>query len=273
MTEQTIPAAQATAASQSAGWRYRYASPITRAFLLDDDVYAEYAFGPAPMSRGFKSLLAILGVVVLSQVFGWIFGLLTMPRLGGIQAAIYNFIVGLPWYANQAAASSGFVQQFQRTYGLVWEGLRTLLGQPTATSLISSVLALIVTTLVFWLVYAAFAQMLARWFGGAASYRQLAGALALSYAPLLILVVELWPGAIVPVTLMFPLLLVFKYLAIRRAHGLSSGYTLAATLGPYVIALVILAGLSLFGAALGLNSIPVLGDILRLGGEAPVIRF
>ena len=115
------------------------------------------------------------------------------------------------------------------------------------------------TTLIFWLVYAAFAQVLARWFGGEAGYKQLAGALALSYAPLLILVVELWPGATVPVTLMFPLLLVFKYLAIRRTHGLSPGYTLAATLGPYVIGLVILAAFSLFGAAIGLNSIPVSG--------------
>ncbi len=253
MTEQTTAAASTAAAMQSVGWRDRYASPITRAFLLDDDVYAEYAFGPAPMSRGFKSLLAILGVVVLSQVVGWIFGLLTMPRLGGIQTALYNFIIGLPWYANQAAAQAGFAQQFQQTYGLAWEGLRTLIGQPTAISLIFSVLSLLATTLTFWLMYAAFAHVLARWFGGQATYKQLAGALALSYAPLLILVVELWPGVTVPVTLMFPLLLVFKYLAIRRTHSLSPGYTLAATLGPYVIGLVILAAFSLFGAAIGLK--------------------
>jgi hypothetical protein len=68
-------------------------------------------------------------------------------------------------------------------------------------------------------------------------------------------------------------LLVFKYLAIRRAHGLSSGYTVAITLGPYVIGLVGLAFLSLFGLALGLNSIPIVGDLLRMGGRLPGIGF
>jgi hypothetical protein len=225
------------------------------------------------MSRGFKSLLAILGVVVLGKVLGWIFGLLTMPRLGGIQTAIYNFLTGLGWYSDRVAESPGFAQQFQQTYGLVWEGLRTLIGQPTATSLISSTLSLILMTFGAWLGYAALAQLLARWFGGRATYKQLAGALALSYAPLLILLVELWPGAAVPLTLMFPLLLVCKYLAIRRTHGLSTGYTLATTLGPYVIGLVGLAFLSLFGLALGLDSIPVVGDVLQMGGRLPGVGF
>jgi len=273
MTTGAPIAAEEPAIVLEGGWRNDYVSPIKRALLLDDDVYAEIAFGPGPLGRGFKHLLAILGVVVLGKVVGWLFSLLVMPRLGGVQTAIESFLSGMPWYANRVAQAPEYAQQFHQAYVLVWEGLRTLLGQPTPTSLISSILALIVTTLGAWLVYSALAQLLARWFGGEATFGQLAGTLALSYAPLLLLLVEIWPGAVVPVTLMFPLLLIFKYLAIRRTHGLSPAYTLATTLGPYVIGVVGLAFLSLFGLALGLNRIPIVSDLLQMGGRLPGLGF
>lgn len=248
------------------GTRDLYRRPVRRALVLDHDVYSELAFGPAPFKRGFQLLLAIIGIVVLAKIIGWLVALLVMPRLGAVQAVIQDFIVGLPWYADQVAQSSDFAARFQQTYGLLWEGIRTLAGQPTVTSLIGSVLSFIITTLVAWLAYSALAQLLARWFGGQATYKKLAGALALSYAPLLLLVLEVWPGIKVPATLMFLLLFVFKYLAIRRVHGLPAGYTLAVTTGPYLVAILGLLFLSLFGLSIGLQSIPGVGQLLGAGG-------
>lgn len=256
-----------------AGRSANYLRPVRRALVMDDDVYSAVAFGPSPLTRGFLVLLAILGVVVVAKILGWLFALLVMPRLGWLQANLQEFIVGLRWYANQAAQSPGFEQQFQQTYNLIWEGLRTLFGQPTVTSLIGSTLSFIIMTLGAWLSYSLLAQLLARWFGGEATFGQLAGALAISYAPLVILVIEIWPGATVPITLMFLLLFIFKYLAIRRTHGLAPITTLAITVGPYVIALVALLFISLFALALGLDRIPVIGDLLRVGGRLPAITF
>jgi hypothetical protein len=250
----------------SARTRDLYQKPVRRALVLDHDVYSELAFGPSPMKRGFQLLLAIIGIVVLSKIIGWLFAWLVMPRIGALQAPIQDFIVGLPWYADQVAQSPDFPARFQQTYALIWEGIRTLAGQPTVTSLIGSELSFIATTLGAWLGYSALAQLLARWFGGEATFRKLAGALALTYAPLLLLVLEVWPGIKVPATLMFLLLFICKYLAIRRVHGLPAGYTLAVTAGPYLLTILGLLFLSLFGLSIGLQNIPGIGQLLGAGG-------
>jgi hypothetical protein len=51
-------------------------------------------------------------------------------------------------------------------------------------------------------------------------------------------------------------MLVSKYLAIKSAHRLASGYTAASILLPYLVAAVLLMGLALFGGAFGLEQIP-----------------
>jgi hypothetical protein len=255
MSQQLAPAAPLPA-EPTLHVQRSLAGQIKRALLLDDDAYYEVAHGPSPATQGFKFILTFIVFVTLFKLIGAIFGALTAPRLGSLQAHIQEFLVGLPWYQNQVAQAPGFEQQFQQTYNLAWDGIRTLLGQPTVPGVLSGIVSFAITTLFFWVVYTALAHVLARWLGGEATYRQALGAVALSYAPLMLLAVEMWPGAQVPATLMFLLLLVCKYLAVRRAYALTPGYTLVATVGPYLIALVGVLFLALFGLALGLSSIP-----------------
>ena len=82
--------------------------------------------------------------------------------------------------------------------------------------------------------------------------------LALAYAPLLLLVIELIPSARVPTVLLFGTLLIAKYQALKQAHDLAPGYTLAAVVAPFVIVAFVLTGLILFGTAIGIEQAPAL---------------
>jgi hypothetical protein len=90
--------------------------------------------------------------------------------------------------------------------------------------------------------------------------------MALTYAPLLLLVVEAIPGAVVPLTLLFLLMLAGKYLAIKSAHHLTPGYALASVLLPYLVAALLLLALVLFGGAFGLEQIPYADTAVQLLG-------
>ncbi len=234
-----------------------------RALLLDQRAYTTVVTQASPLKTGFLTLLLILGVVVVARLIGWALGYLTSPRLDSLQTLLQNFITGLPWYQAQAQQSPQFVPQFTQSYWLSWEGVRLALGIPTPLNQGITIGALVLDTLGVWLVFATLAHWLARWFGGAGSWKQTLGAAALAYAPLLLLVVEAVPGAYVPLALLFLAMLVGKYQAIKSAHGLAPGYTLASILLPYLIGVVVLLALMLFGGAYGLDQIPYVDTGLR----------
>lgn len=234
-----------------------------RALLLDQRAYATVVKQPSPLKTGFLTLLLILGVVVVARLIGWGLGYLTSPRLDSMQTLLQNFITGLPWYQAQAQQSPQFVPQFTQSYWLSWEGVRLALGIPTPLNQGIAIGALVLDTLGAWLVFGTLAHWLARWFGGAGSWKQTLGAAALAYAPLLLLVVEAVPGAYVPLTLLFLAMLVGKYQAVKSAHGLAPGYTLAGILLPYLIGLVVLLALALFGGAFGVDQIPYIDTGIR----------
>ena len=200
---------------------------------------------------------------MVARLVGWGLGYLTSPRLDSLQTLLQNFITGLPWYQAQAQQSPQFVPQFTQSYWLSWEGVRLALGIPTPLNQGIGIGALVLDTLLMWFVYGTLAHWLARWFGGAGSWKQTLGAAALAYAPLLLLVVEAVPGAYVPLTLLFLAMLVGKYQAVKSTHGLAPGYTLASILLPYLIGLIVLLALALFGGAYGLDQIPYADTGLR----------
>jgi hypothetical protein len=73
-------------------------------------------------------------------------------------------------------------------------------------------------------------------------------------------------------SLIFLLILVAKFLAAREVFELGPGGGLAAILLPYLVGLILLIGLLIFAAALGLNQVPYLDDVLRtlrLTGRIP----
>jgi hypothetical protein len=254
--------------------RYRSAGGLVRgALLLDDDVYTVARYDSSPVGLGFKVLLGIVGIVVAARLIGLGLGLLTSPQLGSLQASILNAIAGMSWYQQQVQQTPGFAEQFQSGYNLFWTALQTLLGIPTPGVTIGSLITFAILTFVNWIGYGVLVHLLARWFRGEATFSQFLAPLALSYAPLLLFVVELVPGAFVPITLMFLLLLAFKFMAIRHTYGLHPMAGLAVTVGPYLLVAVATLAVALISLALGLNQIPVLGPFLRQAGRMPFFDF
>ncbi len=236
--------------------RPRPARLAWRALLLDERAYATVAGQARPLGLGFQTLIFILAAVLAARLAGFATGYLTAPRLGSLQTILRDFITGLPWYTTQIRQSPLFATRFDQAYLLVWEELRVLLGIPSPVGTGLNIATILLATLLVWLAYGVLAHSLARWLGGRGRWQATFGALALAYAPLLLLLVEIVPGAGVPLNLLFLLMLVGKYQALKSVHQLSPGYTLAALLLPYLLALLLLLALALFGGAFGLEQIP-----------------
>lgn len=240
------------AANQSP-WRL-----AVQALLLNEQAYAAVRDAVHPFRRGFMAMLVVWGVVLVARLIGMGIGQLTSPQLGRIEQIVRDFIVSLPWYAEQVRAVPTFATQFGQGYVVGWEALRLVLGLPTWSGTIGSIAGMVLATLLAWFVYGVLAHWLARWFGGQARFGQTLGVLSLAYAPLLLLVIELVPGARVPTLLLFLALLVAKYLALKQAHGLAPGYTLAALIGPFVLVFIFLVGALLVGTVYGVEQAPAL---------------
>ena len=243
---------------------------LGQALLLNGAAYTAVRDDRTPFRRGFLALLLVLGLVALARLIGLGLGLLAAPQLGSLQQMIGDFVTGLPWYAQQVQADPQFAGNFQIGYFVGWDALRVLLGIPAPSVTGGLYILFLVATLVNWLVYGVLAHLVARWLGGQARFSQTLGVTALAYAPLLLFTVELVPGAVMPVGLVFAYLLVAKFMAIGQAHSLSGGRALAAVLAPYLLSFVIAAGVALFGSAIGIEQSVNLDQTLRL---APQLAF
>ena len=226
---------------------------LGQALLLNGAAYTAVRDDRTPFRRGLLALLLVLGLVALARLIGLGLGLLAAPQLGSLQQMIGDFVTGLPWYAQQVQADPQFAANFQIGYFVSWDALRVLLGIPAPSVTGGLYILFLVATLVNWLVYGVLAHLVARWLGGQARFSQTLGVTALAYAPLLLFTVELVPGAVMPVGLVFAYLLMAKFMAIGQAHGLSGGRALAAVLAPYLLSFVIAAGVVLFGSAIGIE--------------------
>lgn len=237
---------------------------LTReALLLNEDAYAVVRDSASPLGRGFAALLWILLFALVARGVALFLGMLTTPRLDLLQSRIYDMLTGLGFYQAQAQQAPDFAAQFRQGYVALWELLRLLGGYPSTAGTISVVASLLLYGLLGWLIYGLIAHVVARWLGGRASLGQTLGALALAYAPLLLTVIVIIPGARVAAPLIFLLVLVTRYQAIKTVHDLTPGYSLAALVSPYLIGLVFLIGLILFGLAYGAAQIPYLEPLLR----------
>lgn len=237
---------------------------LGQALFLNGAAYAAIREHRSPFRRGFLALLAVLGIVALARLIGLGLGLLVAPQLGSIQQIVHDFLIGLPWYSQQVQLDPQFQAQFEFGHTAAWDLIRLILGAPAPLQVGALYVGFSLITLLNWLVYGVLAHLFARWLGGQARFGQTMGVLALAYAPLLLFVVELAPGAAMPVSLVFALLLVGKFLAISQGHGLSGGYALAAVAAPYLVVLVIAAGVVIFGVAYGMQEIPYLEQFLRM---------
>lgn len=215
-----------------------------------------------PLRRGLTILGLILIILVAARGVGALLGYLTTPRFDILEAQVLERVVELDWYAEQVALNPQFDAQFELAYESAWQLIRALGGYPSPAGTLTSIVSAILSLLLSWLTYGAVAHLFARWFGGTASLRQFLGPLALSYAPLLLRALEFIPGLAIATTLVFLLMLVTKFIAVRRTYKLGPGYSLVVVIAPYLVAIVVGAILAAIGIGIGLDQVPYLDPIL-----------
>jgi lysylphosphatidylglycerol synthetase-like protein (DUF2156 family) len=188
--------------------------------------------------------------------------MLTTPQIDVLQAQILTALTGTSFYASLAARAPDFAAQFAAGYAALWELIRLLGGYPSYAGLAGALINLLLT-LASWFTYATLAFVVGRWLGAQVTYGRTLGVFALAYTPVMLTAIVAIPGAHVAWPLIFLLTLVAKFLAAREVFELGPGGGLAAILLPYLIGLILLIGLLIFAAALGLNQIPYVDEILR----------
>ena len=144
-------------------------------------------------------------------------------------------------------------RSFSNNTSWVGRACAVVLGLPSALGTGVNVTTLLLSTFGAWLGFGLVVHWLARWFGGQARVGQFLGVFGLAYAPLLLTVIGVVPGATVPVALLFFAMLITKFIAVKQAHRLSTGYALAAILGAYLIWLLIFLAVALFGSGFGIE--------------------
>jgi hypothetical protein len=234
-----------------------------RSTWLDQRAYNAVNLDYRPFRRGFLALAAAVAAAAIARLIGTGLGILTSPRIDVIQEQIYSAVTGTDYYTSLAAQTPEFTTQFNAAYVGIWELIRLAGGYPSYAGMSGALINLL---FVFssWLTYSTLVYLVGRWLGSAdATYSRTLGIFALAYTPIMLTVIEAVPGAYVAWSLVFLLILVAKFLAAREAFALGPGSSLAAILLPYLIGLIILLALFIFGAALGLNQIPYLDELIR----------
>ncbi len=237
---------------------------IAEGLLLNEHSYAAVRDHKSPMLRGLFLLLIIIIAVSVAQAVGLAFGVLISPRIDIIQDSVYDGITQMRWFVNRSASVPEFLSDFRVRYEMIWQAIRILGRYPSWLGAVTYAGIIAVITVLDWLVYGFLAHWLAKWYGGRASYSQFMGALALSYAPLSLLVILCVPGAWVaaPVVLLF--LIACKHVAVKAAHRLDSLSSLAVVGLPYLMISVTIIAFVLFGMAHRVGQIPYVDTILRL---------
>ncbi|MFN2107924.1 MAG: hypothetical protein ACK2UJ_23830 [Candidatus Promineifilaceae bacterium] len=233
-----------------------------RSTWLDQRAFNAVNHDWRPLRRGLTVLAAAVAIAAISRLLGTGLGILTSPRIDVLQEQILNALSGTTYFATLAAQSPDFAAQFEAGYAALWELIRLLGGYPSYAGLGGALIGLLFT-FGSWITYATLAFMVGRWLGADASYGRTLGVFALAYTPVMLTVIKAVPGAYVASSLIFLLILVAKFLAAREVFELGPGGGLAAILLPYLMGLILLIGLLIFAAALGLNQVPYLDDVLR----------
>lgn len=233
-----------------------------RSTWLDQRAYNAVNHDWRPLRRGLTALAVALGIAAIARLVGTGLGILTSPQIDVLQDQIFNALSGTAYFQSLAAQSPDFSTQFAAGYTALWELIRLLGGYPSYSGLAGALIALLFT-FGSWLTYGTLAFVVGRWLGAEASYGRTLGVFALAYTPVMLTVIEAVPGAYVAWSLIFLLILVAKFLAAREVFQLGPGGGLAAILLPYLLGLILLIGLLIFAAALGLNQVPYVDEILR----------
>lgn len=237
---------------------------IREGLLLNERAFDRVREHPRPARLGLSILGGITLLLVIGLVFGMLFDYLTVPQLDLVAAGLYERITGMAWFTQLAANNPEFAQRFGPAYDAAWQIIRALTGYPSFVGFGLALLGSLLPLFGGWLAFGVVGHILARWLGGRATLGQFLGVLALSYAPLVLRGLTAIPGFSLTVTLIPLLLVITRFIAVRRTYGLTTGYSLAVVFGPYFVGLVVSIVLLALVIGFGLGQIPYLDPILRL---------
>jgi hypothetical protein len=249
------------AAPERAWWR-----PLALArdgLLLRESAFESAAGHASPFGYGALILLMILAVVGIASLVGLVLGLMTTPRLGYLEQTLLSTLTGMGWYAHLVGQTPSFADSFARGYGLVWQAIRAALGVPVPAVNMTGFFVLAAGVFLQWLAFGAVAHPIARWLGGQARWGQFMAALALMFAPLLLTIVQMIPGAEIPALLLVLAQVVMAYLAVKTTYRLTTGNSVVIVLAPYFILPAALLILVTLGLGIAIGRIPHIDTILR----------
>ena len=210
-----------------------------RATLFDQRAFTAVNSDDNPFMRGFLALLVVLGVVAVARLIGMGLDILTMPRVNVLQEQILTAITSTNYYASLIAETPEFADRFAATYGNIWNLIRLFGGYPSTTGLLAVLLSPL-GVLGSWLIFGSLSYLIARWFGTKVEYKRALGVMALAYAPILLTAIGVIPGAYMPLSLVFALTLIAKFLAIRDLYKFGPGQNLAVIILTYLICWILL---------------------------------
>lgn len=227
---------------------------VFRALFLDSEAFDELRDDDDPFVEGLFLLVLIGAVAAALTLVGQVLTWGSVPRMEAIREVVLSGLQQQAWWP-ALAGNPDALAQFQRIWDAGWRVFPSLFGAPDPARAALNLLVWPVWLVLSWLVYALLAHGFARWLGGRGSLRGSLGTTALSFTPFL------FHGlGIVPFLVLGGVLntwqLLLRYKAVQSAHGLSWNRSLAATLLPYLVYLIIWL---LLGVLLALAVIAIVG--------------
>lgn len=210
---------------------------VFRALFLDSEAFDELRDDDDPFVEGLF-LLVLIGVIaaalaLVGQVLAW--G--SVPRTEAIRDVVLSGLQQQSWWPAMAS-DPGALAAFRQVWDVAWRIFPALFGAPDPARAALNLLVWPIWLVLSWLVYTLLAHVFARWLGGRGSLQNSLGTAALSFTPFL-----LHGLSIVPFLVLGGVLntwqLLLRYKAVRSAHALSWGRSLAATLLPFLVYLVV----------------------------------
>ncbi len=216
---------------------------VFRALFLDSEAFDELRDDDDPIVEALF-LLVLIGLIsavlaLVGQVLAW--G--SVPQMTAIRDVVLNGLQQQPWWP-AIGSNPQVLAVFQRIWDAGWQVFPSLFGAPDPARAALNLLVWPIWLLLSWLVYGLLAHGFARWLGGRASLRSSLGVISLSFTPFLFHGLSIVPFLVIGGVLNTWQLLL-RYKAVRSAHALPWGRSLAATLLPYLVYLIVSLALGL----------------------------
>ena len=219
--------------------------------FLDRAPYARILADGQPLKRGALIVLLLSVLVAVSMLIGTLLSWTMTPKLDAIQTLIYQTMEKMGAF-DEMSGVAGAMGDFDKSWGMAWQIMPGLFGAPSPGGAFANLIIQPFSMLVGWLIYGLLVYLFARMMGGQGSLTNTLAATALAFAPQILNLVLIIPGAVVGSVIGLWMLLC-RYVAVQTVHDLTWGRALLVVVLPKVLLFIILG--ILFGLGMVVFSI------------------